>query len=52
VHHAHASRTRVTQRSDAVFKLAIEDNGVLTTCELCSIFDEDFEEVSVVAALA
>jgi Repair protein Rad1/Rec1/Rad17 len=29
---------------DATFKLSLEESGVLTTCDIASLFSEDFEE--------
>lgn len=33
------------QTKDAIFKLSLEDAGVMTTCDLTSLYCEDFDEV-------
>jgi hypothetical protein len=38
------------QKEDAVFSLALEDAGVLTTCDIRTIYDEDIDEVRVLWA--
>ena len=39
------------QTKDVIFKLSLEEDGVMTTCELASLYTEDFDEVSVLSAL-
>ena len=31
--------------SESIFKLALEDSGVLTECEINSIYTDEFDEV-------
>ena len=33
------------QTKDVIFKLSLEEDGVMTTCELASLYTEDFDEV-------
>ena len=39
------------QTKDVIFKLSLEEDGVMTTCELASLYTEDFDEVIVLSAL-
>jgi hypothetical protein len=34
------------QSLDALFKVSLEDAGVITTCDINSLYSEDFDEVS------
>lgn len=43
---------RGAQQADAVFSMALEDAGVVTTCDIRTIYDEDFDEVMVVCGEA
>ena len=37
--------TTLFQTKDVIFKLSLEEDGVMTTCELASLYTEDFDEV-------
>lgn len=34
------------QTKDVIFKLSLEEAGVMTTCEIASLYCEDFDEVT------
>ena len=35
----------MVQNADALFKVSLEDAGVITTCDINSLYSEDFDEV-------
>ncbi len=36
----------MNQDDDAIFRLSLEDNGVVTTCDIVTLYMEDFDEVN------
>jgi hypothetical protein len=37
--------SRHRQSADALLKVSLEDAGVVTTCDICSLYSDDFDEV-------
>ena len=36
---------RFNQSNDAILKVSLEDAGVITTCDISSLYSEDYDEV-------